>query len=153
MSKKKLFIIYHSQSQTTALLVEAVAAGAALEADVDVIVKRAFDADINDLKAADAILFGTPENFGYMSGALKDFFDRTYYPAQALQLCTPYALFVSAGNDGSGAVREVDRILKGYPMNKVAEPLIIKGKVNAEALAASKTLGQTMASALQLGIF
>ena len=153
MSKKKLFIIYHSQSQTTALLVEAVAAGAALEAEIDVIVKRAFDADINDLKSADAILFGTPENFGYMSGALKDFFDRTYYPAQALQLCTPYALFVSAGNDGSGAVREVDRILKGYPMNKVAEPLIIKGKVNAEALAASKTLGQTMASALQLGIF
>ena len=153
MKKKKLFIIYHSQSQTTATLVEAVAAGAALEADIDVIVKRAFDADINDLESADAILFGTPENFGYMSGALKDFFDRTYYPAQPLQLCTPYALFVSAGNDGSGAVREVDRILKGYPMKKVAEPLVVKGKVDAEALADCKNLGQTMASALQLGIF
>ncbi|MGB2271597.1 MAG: flavodoxin family protein, partial [Pseudomonadales bacterium] len=102
---------------------------------------------------ADAILFGTPENFGYMSGALKDFFDRTYYPAQALQLCTPYALFVSAGNDGSGAVREVDRILKGYPMKKVAEPLVIKGKVDADALEACRDLGQTMASALQLGVF
>ena len=153
MEKKKLFIIYHSQSQTTATLVEAVAAGAALEAEIDVIVKRAFDADINDLKSADAILFGTPENFGYMSGALKDFFDRTYYPAQPLQLCTPYALFVSAGNDGSGAVREVDRILKGYPMKKIAEPLIVKGEADSAALDACKTLGQTMASALQLGVF
>ncbi len=153
MEKKKLFIIYHSQSQTTATLVEAVAAGAALEAEIDVIVKRAFDADINDLKSADAILFGTPENFGYMSGALKDFFDRTYYPAQPLQLCTPYALFVSAGNDGSGAVREVDRILKGYPMKKVAEPLIVKGEADSAALDACKILGQTMASALQLGVF
>ena len=153
MEKKKLFIIYHSQSQTTATLVEAVAAGAALETEIDVIVKRAFDADINDLKSADAILFGTPENFGYMSGALKDFFDRTYYPAQPLQLCTPYALFVSAGNDGSGAVREVDRILKGYPMKKIAEPLIVKGEADSAALDACKTLGQTMASALQLGVF
>ena len=153
MKKKKLFIIYHSQSETTTQLVEAVAAGAALEPDVELIVKRAFDADVKDLTCADAILFGTPENFGYMSGALKDFFDRTFYAAQPLQLCTPYALFVSAGNDGSGAVREVDRILKGYPMKKVAEPLVIKGKPNTDALEACRTLGQTMASALQLGIF
>lgn len=153
MEKKKLLVIYHSQSENTAQLVEAVAAGAALEPQIELSVKRAFDADTEDLKWADAILFGTPENFGYMSGALKDFFDRTYYPAQALQLCTPYALFVSAGNDGSGAVREVDRILKGYPMKKVAEPLVIKGKVDADALEACRDLGQTMASALQLGVF
>jgi len=153
VEKKKLFIIYHSQSETTAQLVDAVAAGAALESDVELTIKRAFDADVNDLECADAILFGTPENFGYMSGALKDFFDRTFYAAQPLQLCTPYALFVSAGNDGSGAVREVDRILKGYPMKKVAEPLVIKGKPNTDALEACRTLGQTMASALQLGIF
>ena len=153
MEKKKLFIIYHSQSETTTQLVEAAAAGAALEPDVELIVKRAFDADIKDLKCADAILFGTPENFGYMSGALKDFFDRTFHAAQPLQLCTPYALLVSAGNDGRGAVREVDRILKGYPMKKVADPLVVKGKVDADALEACRTLGQTMASALQLGIF
>ncbi|MDA8694304.1 MAG: NAD(P)H-dependent oxidoreductase [Pseudomonadales bacterium] len=153
MEKKKLLVIYHSQSENTAQLVEAVAAGAALEPQIELSVKRAFDADTEDLKWADAILFGTPENFGYMSGALKDFFDRTYYPAQPLQLCTPYALFVSAGNDGSGAVREIDRILKGYPMKKVAEPLVIKGKVDADALEACRDLGQTMASALQLGVF
>ncbi|MDB2410435.1 NAD(P)H-dependent oxidoreductase [Pseudomonadales bacterium] len=153
MEKKKLLVIYHSQSENTAQLVEAVAAGAALEPQIELSVKRAFDADTEDLKWADAILFGTPENFGYMSGALKDFFDRTYYPAQPLQLCTPYALFVSAGNDGSGAVREIDRILKGYPMKKVAEPLVIKGKVDADALEACRNLGQTMASALQLGVF
>lgn len=153
MEKKKLLVIYHSQSENTAQLVEAVAAGAVLEPQIELSVKRAFDADTEDLKWADAILFGTPENFGYMSGALKDFFDRTYYPAQPLQLCTPYALFVSAGNDGSGAVREIDRILKGYPMKKVAEPLVIKGKVDADALEACRDLGQTMASALQLGVF
>ena len=66
-----------------------------------------------DLLACDAVLLGTTENLGYMSGALKDFFDRTYDDALPLALNLPYALFVSAGNDGTGAVREIERILRG----------------------------------------
>lgn len=152
-AKKNLLIIYHSQSGNTELLAQAVAKGVRLEDDIELRIKLAYEADIRDLQWADGVLFGTPENLGYMSGALKDFFDRTYYPAQPLQLSIPYGLFISAGNDGSGAVREIDRILLGYPMKKVAEPMIVKGDITPAALAQCKELGQTMAAALAMGIF
>lgn len=152
-AQKNLLIIYHSQSGNTAQLAQAVADGASLENEIQLRIKCAYEADTRDLQWADGALFGTPENLGYMSGALKDFFDRTYYPAQPLQLCTPYALFISAGNDGSGAVREVDRILLGYPMKKVTEPIIVKGDITQAALAQCKELGQMMAAALVMGVF
>ena len=106
--------------------------GCQQEADVETRLLRAFDAGLEDLRWADGLLFGTPENFGTMSGALKDFFDRTYYPAEPYQLNLPYGLFISAGNDGSGAVRDIDRIAKGYPLRKISEPLIAKGDINPE---------------------
>jgi multimeric flavodoxin WrbA len=96
---------------------------------------------------------GTPENFGTMSGALKDFFDRTYYPAQPHELNLPYALFISAGNDGSGAVREIERIACGYPLKKTASPLIVKGEINRDHLQESKEFGLSMAAGLAMGIF
>lgn len=152
-AKKNLLIIYHSQSGNTAQLAQAIADGASLENEIQLRIKRAYEADTRDLQWADGVLFGTPENLGYMSGALKDFFDRTYYPAQPLQLCTPYALFISAGNDGSGAVREIDRILLGYPMKKITEPIIVKGDITQAALEQCKELGQMMAAALVMGVF
>ncbi|MBT6114810.1 MAG: flavodoxin family protein, partial [Porticoccaceae bacterium] len=101
----------------------------------------------------DGLLFGTPENFGTMSGALKDFFDRTYYPAEPFQLNLPYALFISAGNDGSGAVREIDRIAIGYPLRKINEPLIATGDINQQHLEQCEEFGLAMAAGLSLGIF
>ena len=89
----------------------------------------------------------------YSVHAIKDFFDRTYYPAQPLQLCLPYALFISAGNDGRGAVREIDRILLGYPMKKVAEPIIVRGEIQPDDVQRCEELGQTMAAALTMGLF
>ena len=127
---KNLLIIYHSQSGNTQTLAEAIVKGCRQEPQANIQVKRAFEADLQDLLWAQAILFGTPENFGTMSGALKDFFDRTFYPAEPYSLNLPYASFISAENDGTGAVREIDRIAKGYPLKKVAEPLIIKGKLS-----------------------
>ena len=106
-----------------------------------------------DLLDCYGVIFGTPENFGYMSGALKHFFDRTFYPAQDHALNLPYALFVSAGNDGTGAVRAIDRILTGYPMRKVAEPVICRGHVTPAHLEACETLGLYLAAGLELGIF
>ena len=85
---------------------------------------HAFDAGTEDLLACHGLLLGTPENFGYMSGALKDFFDRTYYPCEGKLTGLPYAIFVSAGNDGSGAVREIGRIANGYGWKAVADALI-----------------------------
>ena len=114
---KNLLIIYHSQSGNAEQMAQAVLLGCQLESDIACRLVRAFDAHLDDLLWADGLLFGTPENFGTMSGALKDFFDRTYYPAEEYQLNLPYATFISADNDGTGAERDIDRISKGYPLS------------------------------------
>lgn len=150
---KHLMIIYHSQGNKTAAMAEAVTAGAHCEEAVETRVKSAFDADLDDLLWADGLIFGTPENFGYMSGALKDFFDRTFYPAEPYQLNLPYALFVGAGNDGSGAVREVDRIALGYPLRKIAEPVVAVGELDDNDRQACHELGHSFAAGLAMGIF
>lgn len=150
---KRLLVVYHSQSGRTARLAEAVRAGARLESGVDTILVLAAEADAALLCSADAVLFGSPENFGDMAGALKDFFDRTYYAVLARQLNLPYAQFISAGNDGRGAVQRMDRILAGYPMRKVQAAVIVRGDPDAAALAACGELGQAMAAGLAMGIF
>jgi multimeric flavodoxin WrbA len=149
---KKLLIVYQSQSGSTALLAQAVARGAGLE-DVDIRMRQALEADIADLIWCDGVLIGTPENFGYLSGLIKDFFDRTYYAALDRQLQRPYALFVSAGNDGSGAQRQAERILQGLPWKKIAEPVIVRGPASDADLIPCEELGQAMAAGLALGIF
>ena len=90
-------------------------------------VLRALRAGPEDLLWADALLLGTPENFGYLSGAVKDFLDRTFYEVEGKLAPLPYAMFVSAGNDGTGAVRAMERIANGYPFVAVQEPLIVRG--------------------------
>jgi hypothetical protein len=84
---------------------------------------------------------------------LKDFFDRTFYPAQGKVNQLPYALFVKAGNDGTGAVTSVERIVRGYPLRKIADPLIVRGDVTEEDLARCEELGETVAAGLGLGIY
>lgn len=150
---KTLAIIYHSRSGHTEQLAQAVLRGAQTEENVRTYLIKAADATLSDLKENDGVIFGTPENFGYMSGALKDFFDRTYDDALPLALNLPYALFVSAGNDGTHAVREIDRILRGYPMRKVANPVISVKQVDDKDLRQCEELGATIATGLALGIF
>lgn len=150
---KQLLIVFHSQSGNTRALAEAVASGAKAEPSVHVSLKPAFEADVGDLLGADGLIIGTPENLGYMSGAIKDFFDRTYYAALDKVAGKPYAVFISAGNDGSGAAREISRIANGYRFKAVAEALVVKGKVDADALRRCEELGETFATALAVGIF
>tara|TARA_R110000787_G_C13320544_1_gene436413 strand:- start:41 stop:496 length:456 start_codon:yes stop_codon:yes gene_type:complete len=150
---KNLLIVYHTQGNKTGQMANAVLAAAEQEEGVSVAFKKAFDANLADLLWADGIIFGTPENFGYMSGALKDFFDRTFYPAEPYALNLPYSVFVAAGNDGTGAVREIDRIALGYPLKRVAEPVIVKGELAASDLEKCAELGLTMAAGLTMGIF
>lgn len=151
---KTLLCVYASQTGRTLQLVEAaVAAMAANVDDVRLRVLPALQAGIDDLLAADGLLLATPENFGYMAGALKDFLDRTYYPAQGLMAGRPYALLVSAGNDGSGAVRAVERIATGYGWQAVLPPLVIKGEPDQAALAAAAELGASLAAGLELGLW
>lgn len=151
---KHLLVIYSGQSGHTQAMCDAVCAGAEAEAaGVETRCRQASEAILDDLLWADALLLGTPENFGYMSGLLKDFFDRTYYPAEGKTLGLPYALFVSAGNDGSGAARAVERIATGYGWKAIAEPLILKGDVGEAGLQRCRDLGEALAAGLASGIF
>ena len=150
---KTLLIVYHSQSGNTEQLARAVYRGAGEIPDTQTKIMKAAQATLQDLLDCNGVLFGTPENFGYMSGAIKDFFDRTFYPAQDYDLKLPYALFISAGNDGTGAIRQIDRILLGYPMRKVAEPIICQGEVTPDHLAACEELGLTLAAGIGMGIY
>ena len=151
---KRLLLVYHSQSGHTARLMEAVREGAGEFADeVELRVLRAFDAGLDDLLWAQGLLIGTPENFGYLSGAVKDFLDRTYYPAEGKTLGLPWAMFVSAGNDGTGAVRALERIATGYGWTRVADALIVQGEPDEAALSRCRELGQTLAAGLACGIF
>jgi multimeric flavodoxin WrbA len=150
---KRLLIIYHSQSGNTQDLAAAVYNGALREDEIHTTIKRVQDAGLADLVEADALLLGSPENFGTMAGAVKDFFDRTFYPAQQQGINLPYALFISAGNDGSGAIRQIDRIVGAYPMKKIAQPVICVGEADDAVLLACEELGQGVAVGLSLGIY
>ena len=134
---------------------KAVRAGAEDRAIEDVTVRclHAPNAGPEDLRWADGLLFGTPENCGAVSGLLKAFFDRTFYAVEGELAPRPYALFISAGNDGRGAVREIERIARGYPFTPVAEPLIVRGPPTEDALGTARELGMTLAAGLSAGIF
>jgi multimeric flavodoxin WrbA len=155
---KTLLIVYHTHGVKTATMAEGVERGArqALseaesEGEVRVIVKRCVQAGPEDVLAADALLLGTPENFGYMSGMMKDFLERVFYPCEGKVNGRPYALFVGAGQDGSGAVSSVERIVTGLRLRKAAEPVIGLKELTPEALARCEVLGATFAAGLAIG--
>jgi multimeric flavodoxin WrbA len=151
---KRLLLIFHSQSGHTRRLAEAAAAGAAeLEDEIELRVRDARAATLDDLLWAQGLLLGTPENFGYMSGALKDFMDRTYYAAEGKTIGLPYAVFISCDNDGRGAVSAIERIATGYGWRQIAAALICRGEVTPEHEAQARELGQTLAAGLTLGLF
>jgi multimeric flavodoxin WrbA len=150
-----VLIVYHSQGGNTRRMAEAVAEGVRAQEGVDVRLLRAEDAGLDDLSAASGLIIGSPEYFGYMAGRVKDFFDRTYEAARGRKdvFRKPYALFVSAGNDGSGAVRAVERIALGYPLKKVYEPVVAKGEITPDILEKCRELGQTLAAGCDLNIY
>ena len=114
---------------------------------------RALEAGPDDVRWADAIILGTPENFGYMSGALKDFFDRVYQPCLERTVGLPYALVVKGDTDADGAVDSVERIVKGLGWKAVAEPLVVVGTVSASQLGAAYEVGATIAAGVAAGIY
>ena len=150
----RLLIVYHSQTGNTKAMAEAARQGATdpLIEGVDVQLKTVAEAGPEDLLAAQGLLLGTPENFGYMSGGMKDFLDRTFYPVEGKLRPLPYAVFISAGNDGEGALRAIRRIAGGYPFLEVQEPVIARGDV-ARHLPACRELGMTLAAGLEAGVY
>ncbi len=107
---KTILVIYHSQSGTMERMAERFAKGAAKEKDVAVILKKAKDAGVDDLLHCDAIAVGSPEYFGTMAGMIKDFFDRTFEAAREKTIGLPFVVFICAGNDGRGALLQIERI-------------------------------------------
>ncbi len=149
----RILVVYHTQTGNTGKMAEAVARGAAAVENTEVVLKRAFDAGVADLVACDGLAIGTPENFGYMSGGMKDFFDRTFYPSQGKVFKKPFVVFISAGNDGTGALNSIERIARGYPLKRVAEPVIARGTVREEDLARCDELGKLLAAGVEGKIF
>jgi multimeric flavodoxin WrbA len=164
-SHKSLLIVYHSLTGGTLQMVQAAARGAAQEPLVRVAVRRAADAGAEQLLAADGYIFATPENLAAISGQLKDFFDRTYYPVLERLNGRPYATLICAGSDGANAARQIERIATGWRLKAIAAPLIVntsaqtperilQPKQLTEAqLAPCEELGATLAAGLALGVF
>ncbi len=151
----RLLLVYggHAGGRTERLRLAAEAGIASSGPGLALVSRRALDCGPKELLAAHGVLLCTPEHFGYMSGALKDFFDRTFYPVEGHTGGRPYALVVSAGNDGTGAVRAVERIVSGYGWTAMAPPLIVVGDPDDAALQRAHDLGATLAAGLLAGIF
>jgi len=154
---KTLLIVFHTGGVKTAQMAEAVERGARAAVSesggVNVVVKRCAEAGPDDVLAADGLILGTPENFGYMSGMMKDFLERVFYPCEGKVNGRPYALFVGAGQDGSGAVSSVERIVAGLRLEKKSEPIVGLKELTPEILEQCEQLGAAVAAGIALGVF
>lgn len=163
---KTLLIVHHTMTGGTHQMAHAAAAGARdAEPGLTVQLLRADAATPQDLLAADAYLFATPENLASMAGVMKDFFDRSYYPALGRIEGRPYAVMICAGSDGTGAARQIERIATGWRLKLIAPALIVctqaqtpeailaRKRIGAADLQRCTELGAGLASGLVLGIF
>jgi multimeric flavodoxin WrbA len=162
---KNLLVVYHSLTGGTEQMARAVLAGAADEQGLATRLLRATEAGPGDVLAADGYVFATPENLAAISGLMKDFFDRCYYPALDRINGRPYAALVCAGSDGQNALRQIERIATGWRLRCVAEPMIVCTRAQTpEQILAPKTiaagelercreLGAALAAGMATGIF
>lgn len=150
-----LLLVSHTPSSNARALNEAVIKGAGHEDinKVELKVIEPLKAVAEDVLWANGIILGTTENFGYMSGALKDFFDRIYYPCLDATQALPYTLYIKAGMDGQGALLSIERIVTGLRWKRVQEPLICVGQPDSDNLQQAEELGMAMAAGLEAGIF
>jgi NAD(P)H-dependent FMN reductase len=155
----------HSMTGGTRQMVEAAARGAALEPTVRVRLLSAPVAQAADLLEADGYIFDSPENLAAISGLMKDFFDRTYYPALDRINGRPYATLICAGSEGHNAARQVERIATGWRLKAIADPLIVCTHAQTpKAILAPKVirpddlkhceeLGAALAAGMSIGVF
>jgi multimeric flavodoxin WrbA len=162
---KSLLIVYHSMTGGTLQMAQAAADGAGATSAVQVNLMRAADAGAAEVLAADGYIFATPENLAAMSGQLKDFFDRCYYPALDQLNGRPYATLICAGSDGQSAAQQIDRIATGWRLKAIAPALILCTHAQTPAqilrpkqipmpdLQRCRELGAALAAGIELGIF
>lgn len=151
---KQLLLIAHTPSPNTAAMARAIQSGARHPdiSGVNIRHLRPLEAGDSDVLAADALILGTTENLGYMSGALKDFFDRIYYPCLEKTQAKPFTFYIRAGHDGTGTRRAIESITTGLRWRCVQEPLLCRGEWRDAFLQQCEQLGMTMAASLDAGI-
>jgi len=155
-SMARLLIVSHCPSPHTQAMTEAVARGARhpdLGSGHEIRVAVPLEAGEREVLWAEGVILGTTENFGYMSGALKDFFDRIYYPCLERTAGLPWAVFIRAGNDGSGALSSIERIVTGLAWKRVQAPLLCRGTWDEQWLHACEELGMTVMAGLDAGVY
>ncbi len=145
-----LLIVHHTPSPTMQELLDAVVEGATTDEidGVDVTVRPALTCPELEVLDADGYLLGTPANIGYMSGALKHFFDRVYYPCLEATKGRPYGLWVHGSSDTSGAARAVTSIAGGLEWKQATQHLELTGPIDRDAREAAWELGANLAAAL-----
>ncbi|MBA4393608.1 MAG: flavodoxin [Desulfobacca sp.] len=136
-------------------MAEAVVRGAGEIEGVRVVFKKALETTEEDLRGCNGLIIGSPEYFGYMAGAVKDLFDRTYENLRGQKeiFRKPYAVFVSAGNDGQGALAGIEKICLGYQFKKIQPPIVCKGPLTEAVLSQCEELGRVMAAGCREGIY
>jgi len=155
MDKKRLLIVAHAPSDNTRTLVEAALRGARHPdlTSVEATWKPPLETQPEDVLAADAILLGTTENLAYMAGAMKDFFDRCYYPVLEKKQGLPCAVYIRAGHDGTGTKKALESILTGLRWKLVQDMLICRGEWQDAFAEQCEELGLTLAAGLDAGIY
>ena len=152
---RNLLIVANCPSENTRKLYDAVSKGAT-RAEISGVQTRAREpliANAEDVLWANAIILGTTENFGYMSGQIKDFLERVYYPCLEKTEGLPAAIYVKGGLDGTGAKNSVEKILLGLKWKLVQPTLVLKGDFREEFLPQCEELGALVAAGLEAGIF
>lgn len=146
----RLLIVHHTPSPAVHTMFEAVKSGATNDAieGVDVVVRAALSATATDVLSADAYVLGTPANLGYMSGALKHFFDQIYYPCLEETVGRPYGAYLHGNNDTTGAERAIVAITTGLQWRLTAEPVRVVGEPTRADIDACWDLGATLAAGL-----
>jgi NAD(P)H-dependent FMN reductase len=144
----RLLVVHHTPSPALQQVLEAVREGAALVEDVEAVTRPALSAGAADLLAADGVLLGTPANIGYMSGALKHFFDTVYYPCLDATVGLPYGVYVHGTDDTAGALTAIGRITGALRWKQVAAPLSLTGAPSRADLEAVRELAATVAVSL-----
>jgi len=148
-----LLHVHHTTSPSVHALFEAVQSGATDPRidGVDVVARAALQATASDVLAADGYLLGTPVNLGYMSGALKHFFDQIYYPCLDATVGRPFGVYVHGNNDTTGALRAIEMVTTGLRWRAGQAPVSVIGEPSPEDLDACRELGGAIAAGLTLG--
>jgi multimeric flavodoxin WrbA len=145
-----LLVVHHTTSPALQELLDAVLAGTSAEGidGVQVRVRPALTASVVEVLEADGFVLGTPANIGYLSGAMKHFFDGIYYPAMGAKPKAPYGLYVHGNNDTAGAIRAAESITEALGWARVHEPVTVVGAPDKQAREACWDLGATVAASL-----